>query len=194
MKLYVVPTPIGNLEDMTFRAIKVLKEVDFILAEDTRTSSVLLKHFEIDNKLWAHHKFNEHQSVASVIEHLKAGQTGAVISDVSIKGLTKQSEMQIKKELSLTAKEYDGIYFAKSDDVMDVREILIIKLKENQSAEDAIKKIEKRVSAKQTLFEGYAPEQSAMLKNYVLRQKAGFIFYCVLKESETAVSAFNKTL
>ena len=67
---------------------------------------------------------------------------GAVISDVSIKGLTKQSEMQIKKELSLTAKEYDGIYFAKSDDVMDVREILIIKLKENQSAEDAIKKID----------------------------------------------------
>ena len=119
---------------------------------------------------------------------------GAVISDVSIKGLTKQSEMQIKKELSLTAKEYDGIYFAKSDDVMDVREILIIKLKENQSAEDAIKKIEKRVSAKQTLFEGYAPEQSAMLKNYVLRQKAGFIFYCVLKESGTAVSVFNKTL
>ena len=94
----------------------------------------------------------------------------------------------------IKTKEYDGIYFAKSDDVMDVREILIIKLKENQSAEDAIKKIEKRVSAKQTLFEGYAPEQSAMLKNYVLRQKAGFIFYCVLKESETAVSAFNKTL
>ena len=88
MKLYVVPTPIGNLEDMTFRAIKVLKEVDFILAEDTRTSSVLLKHFGIDNKLWAHHKFNEHQSVVSVIEHLKAGQTGAVISDAGTPGLS----------------------------------------------------------------------------------------------------------
>lgn len=88
MKLYVVPTPIGNLDDMTFRAIKVLKEVDFILAEDTRTSSVLLKHFGIDNKLWAHHKFNEHQSVASVVEHLKAGQTGAVISDAGTPGLS----------------------------------------------------------------------------------------------------------
>ena len=88
MKLYVVPTPIGNMEDMTFRAITVLKEVDFILAEDTRTSSVLLKHFGIDNKLWAHHKFNEHQSVASVIEHLKAGQIGAVISDAGTPGLS----------------------------------------------------------------------------------------------------------
>ena len=88
MKLYIVPTPVGNLEDMTFRAIKVLKEVDFILAEDTRTSSVLLKHFEIENKLWAHHKYNEHQSTASVIEHLKAGQTGAVISDAGTPGLS----------------------------------------------------------------------------------------------------------
>ena len=88
MKLYIVPTPVGNLEDMTFRAIKVLKEVDFILAEDTRTSSVLLKHFEIENKLWAHHKYNEHQSTVSVIEHLKAGQTGAVISDAGTPGLS----------------------------------------------------------------------------------------------------------
>lgn len=119
---------------------------------------------------------------------------GAVIADVDITGLTKRDEMQIKKELSLSAKEYDGIYFAKSDDVMDVREILIIKLKEDQSSDDAVKKIEKRISAKQTLFEGYAPEQSAMLKKYVLKQKAGFIFYCVLKNSEAAVSAFNKTL
>lgn len=119
---------------------------------------------------------------------------GAVISDVDIKGLSKQNEMQIKKELSISAKEYDGIYFVKSDEVMDVRELLIIKLKDNQSSDDAIKKIEKRIKDKQTLFEGYAPEQSAMLKNYVLKQKAGFIFYCVLEENETAVSAFNKTL
>lgn len=97
MKLYIVPTPIGNLEDMTFRAIKVLKEVDFILAEDTRTSSVLLKHFGIDNKLWAHHKFNEHQSTQSVIEHLKAGQIGAVISDAGTPGLSDPGFLVVRE-------------------------------------------------------------------------------------------------
>ncbi len=119
---------------------------------------------------------------------------GAVIAEIDIKGLTKQSDMQIKKELSLSAKEYEGIYFIKSDEIMDVREIIIIKLKDNQSSDEAKEKIEKRIKEKQTLFEGYAPEQSAMLQNYVLKQKAGFIFYCVLKENETAVAAFNKTL
>lgn len=119
---------------------------------------------------------------------------GAVISAVDTKGLAKQSEMQIKKELSLSAKSYDGIYFIKSDDVMDVRELIIIKLKEDQSADEATEKIEKRIKEKQTLFEGYAPEQSAMLQNYILKQKAGFIFYCVLDDNEAAVSAFNKIL
>ncbi|MBQ1651770.1 MAG: 16S rRNA (cytidine(1402)-2'-O)-methyltransferase [Paludibacteraceae bacterium] len=88
MKLYIVPTPVGNLDDMTFRAISVLKEVDFILAEDTRTSSVLLKHFDIRTRMLAHHKYNEHQSVGSVIEMLKGGQTGAVISDAGTPGLS----------------------------------------------------------------------------------------------------------
>lgn len=80
-KLYIVPTPIGNLEDMTFRAIKVLKEADLILAEDTRTSSILLKHFEIKNAMQAHHKFNEHKTVESVVNRIKAGETVALISD-----------------------------------------------------------------------------------------------------------------
>lgn len=80
-KLYLVPTPVGNLEDMTFRAIRILKEVDLILAEDTRTSSVLLKHYEIENKLMSHHKFNEHKTVGNIVERLKAGETIALISD-----------------------------------------------------------------------------------------------------------------
>ena len=80
-KLYVVPTPVGNLEDMTFRAIKTLKEVDVILAEDTRTSSVLLKHFDIHTPMISHHKFNEHQAVDGIVARLKGGETIALISD-----------------------------------------------------------------------------------------------------------------
>lgn len=81
MKLYLVPTPIGNLEDMTFRAIKVLKEVDIILAEDTRTSGKLLKHFEIETPMQSHHMHNEHKTVARIIERIKNGETFALISD-----------------------------------------------------------------------------------------------------------------
>ena len=80
-KLYIVPTPIGNLEDMTFRAIKVLKEADLILAEDTRTSGKLLKHFEIHTPMQSHHMYNEHKTVESVINKLQSGQTIALISD-----------------------------------------------------------------------------------------------------------------
>lgn len=87
-KLFIVPTPVGNLDDMTMRAIQVLKDVDFILAEDTRTSSVLLKHFDIHTPLFAHHKYNEHQSLESVIERIKGGQTAAVISDAGTPGLS----------------------------------------------------------------------------------------------------------
>lgn len=79
--LYIVPTPVGNLEDMTFRAIKVLKEVDIILAEDTRTSSVLLKHYDIHTPLKSHHKFNEHETSMDVVERLKTGMNAALISD-----------------------------------------------------------------------------------------------------------------
>ncbi len=80
-KLYIVPTPIGNLEDMTFRAIRVLKEVDLILAEDTRTSAPLLKHFEIDKRVFAHHQHNEHKATAEIIKFLNEGQNIALISD-----------------------------------------------------------------------------------------------------------------
>lgn len=80
-KLYLVPTPIGNLEDMTFRAIKVLKEVDLILAEDTRTSGKLLKHYEIATHMHSHHMHNEHKTVENIIKRLQAGENIALISD-----------------------------------------------------------------------------------------------------------------
>ena len=79
--LYVVPTPVGNMEDITLRALRVLKEVDLILAEDTRTSSILLKHYDIHTPLRSHHKFNEHQTVGTVADEISAGKTIALISD-----------------------------------------------------------------------------------------------------------------
>lgn len=86
--LYIVPTPVGNMEDMTLRAIRILKEADLVLAEDTRTSGVLLKHFDIKNHLMSHHKFNEHGTAAGIVERLKAGQTIALISDAGTPGIS----------------------------------------------------------------------------------------------------------
>ena len=80
-KLFLVPTPIGNLEDMTFRGIKVLQEVDLILAEDTRTSGKLLKHFNISTPMHSHHMHNEHKTVASIVQRIKYGDNIALISD-----------------------------------------------------------------------------------------------------------------
>ncbi len=86
--LYLVPTPVGNLDDMTFRAINVLKSVALILAEDTRTSSVLLHHFDIHTPMRSHHKFNEHQTVNQVVEQLKSGMDIALISDAGTPGIS----------------------------------------------------------------------------------------------------------
>ena len=86
--LYIVPTPVGNMEDMTLRAIRVLKEADLVLAEDTRTSGVLLKHFEIKNQLMSHHKFNEHGTSAGIVQRLLAGQNVALISDAGTPGIS----------------------------------------------------------------------------------------------------------
>ena len=80
-KLFLVPTPIGNLEDITFRAIRVLKEADLILAEDTRNSGKLLKHFEIDTQMHSHHMHNEHKTVDQIVSRIQAGETIALISD-----------------------------------------------------------------------------------------------------------------
>lgn len=86
--LYVVPTPVGNLEDITYRALRILKEADLILAEDTRTSGNLLRHFEIKNAMQSYHKFNEHQTVSRVVERLLAGETVAVVSDAGTPGIS----------------------------------------------------------------------------------------------------------
>lgn len=86
--LYIVPTPVGNMEDMTLRAIRILKEVDLVLAEDTRTSGVLLKHFDIKNQLLSHHKFNEHGTSAGIVNRLLAGADVALISDAGTPGIS----------------------------------------------------------------------------------------------------------
>ena len=87
-KLYLVPTPIGNLDDITLRAIKVLQMVDIVLAEDTRTTQVLLKHLGLEKRLWSHHKFNEHAAVESVVETIFGGETVALVSDAGTPGIS----------------------------------------------------------------------------------------------------------
>jgi len=87
-KLFLVPSPIGNLEDISLRAIRILKEADLILAEDTRKSGILLKHHQISNRLRSHHQFNEHQATAAIVEQLLNGDTIALISDAGTPGIS----------------------------------------------------------------------------------------------------------
>lgn len=96
-RLYVVPTPVGNLEDMTFRAIRILKEADLILAEDTRTSGILLKHFEIKNAMQSYHKFNEHKTIEGIINRLKAGETIALVSDAGTPGISDPGFLVVRE-------------------------------------------------------------------------------------------------
>lgn len=96
-KLYVVPTPIGNLEDMTLRAIRILKEADVVLAEDTRTSGVLLKHFEIKNAMLSHHKFNEHQTVEHLVARIRGGEVVALISDAGTPGISDPGFLLVRE-------------------------------------------------------------------------------------------------
>ena len=95
--LYVVPTPVGNMEDMTMRAIRVLKEADLILAEDTRTSGVLLSHYDIHTPVLAHHKYNEHESVNEFVSRLQAGATIALISDAGTPGISDPGFLLVRE-------------------------------------------------------------------------------------------------
>jgi 16S rRNA (cytidine1402-2'-O)-methyltransferase len=96
-KLYIVPTPIGNLEDMTIRAIRILKEVDLILAEDTRTSGKLLNHYDISNKLYPYHQFNEHKVVTALVKRMLAGETMALITDAGTPGISDPGYLLIRE-------------------------------------------------------------------------------------------------
>ncbi|MBP5197021.1 MAG: 16S rRNA (cytidine(1402)-2'-O)-methyltransferase [Bacteroidaceae bacterium] len=95
--LYLVPTPVGNMEDITMRALRILREADLILAEDTRTSGNLLRHFDIRKPMLSYHKFNEHQTVASVVERLKAGETIAVVSDAGTPGISDPGFLVVRE-------------------------------------------------------------------------------------------------
>ena len=94
--LYLVPTPVGNLEDITLRALRILKEVDLVLAEDTRTSGMLLKHFDIQNRLMSHHKFNEHQTAGAFAARMAAGETMALVSDAGTPGISDPGFMLVR--------------------------------------------------------------------------------------------------
>ena len=96
-KLYVVPTPVGNLEDMTFRAIRVLKEADLILAEDTRTSSVLMQHYDIHVPMQSHHKFNEHETGEAMAQKIAGGMTVALVSDAGTPGISDPGFMLVRE-------------------------------------------------------------------------------------------------
>ncbi len=96
-KLYLVPTPVGNLEDITLRAIRVLKEVSFILAEDTRKSGTLLRHYEIDTPMISHHKFNEHSTVEKIISRINGGEDAALITDAGTPAISDPGFLIVKK-------------------------------------------------------------------------------------------------
>ncbi len=96
-KLYIVPTPIGNLDDMTFRAVKVLKDADIVLAEDTRTSGKLLKHFGIDTKMSSYHKFNEHKVAESIVNKIKSGENVALISDAGTPAISDPGFLLVRE-------------------------------------------------------------------------------------------------
>jgi 16S rRNA (cytidine1402-2'-O)-methyltransferase len=96
-RLYIIPTPIGNLEDITLRALRILKEVDLILAEDTRTTGNLLRHFQIDKPLQSHHLHNEHKTLETLIPRMLAGQTMALVSDAGTPSISDPGFLLVRE-------------------------------------------------------------------------------------------------
>ena len=96
-KLYIVPTPVGNLDDMSVRAVRTLKEAGLILAEDTRTSSVLMKHFSIETRMQSHHKFNEHETISTLAERLEAGEVIALVSDAGTPAISDPGFLLVRE-------------------------------------------------------------------------------------------------
>jgi len=103
-KLYLVPTPIGNLEDITIRAIKILKEVSVILAEDTRKTGILLRHFEIETRMFSHHQFNEHKTLTQIINRLQTGEIMALVTDAGTPGISDPGFLLIRECLKFNIK------------------------------------------------------------------------------------------
>jgi len=108
--LYIVPTPVGNLEDITLRALRILREADVVLAEDTRTSGILFKHYDIHSKMLSHHKFNEHQTAATFAQRIAGGETMALISDAGTPGISDPGFMLVRAcaELGVTVQCLPG--------------------------------------------------------------------------------------
>ena len=119
---------------------------------------------------------------------------GAVCGSVNVDGLKKSKNEKFKKEFGFSVGEFESVYYMSSDSVMDVREILIVKLSETSPTDELTDSIKKRVEEKQALFKGYAPEQSALLEKYVFQKKGGFIFFAVSDEPNKALTAFRKAL
>jgi len=95
-RLFIVPTPIGNLKDITLRAIDILKDVDIVLAEDTRKTKILLDHYQIKTKLWSHHKFNEHNAIAGVVIEINAGKRVALVTDAGTPGISDPGYLLVR--------------------------------------------------------------------------------------------------
>ena len=119
---------------------------------------------------------------------------GAVCASVNVDGLNKSKNEKFKKEFGFSVGEFESVCYMSSDAVMDVREILIVKLSETSPTDELTESIKKRVEEKQALFKGYAPEQSALLEKYVFQKKGGFIFFAVSETPGEALKAFRKAL